>query len=115
MMNVYKGRAQLVSGATVIELPEYFDLLSHPDGREVILTPVNGWSPLFMDGDVAGNQFTVMTTPDGNPGQEFSWVALAVRNDPYAQNNPIIVEEIKGDGNNFTPGECIHPEACEGL
>jgi len=113
MMNVYKGRARLVDGMTVINLPNYFDVLNHPEGREIILTPINGWSPLYLDGDITENYFVVRTTPEGNPSQEFSWVVLAVRNDPYARNNRIIVEEEKGIGNNFVKGECIHPEACE--
>lgn len=113
MMNIYKGRAWLTGGVAVIELPDYFDALNKAEGREIYLTPINGWSPLYMDGDIIGNYVIVMTTPEGNPNQEFSWVVLGVRKDPYAQNNPIVVEEEKGANNDFPKGECIHPEACQ--
>jgi len=36
------------------------------------LTAKDGWSPLYVDGDVNG-KFTVKTTKDGNPTQKFYW------------------------------------------
>ena len=113
MLNIYKGRAKLLDGSTVITLPDYFEKLNRKDEVEFILTPINGWSPLYVDGEIVDNQFVVRTTPEGNPNQEFSWVVLGVRNDPYARNHPIIVEEEKGVNNDYIKGECIHPEACE--
>ncbi|MCD4697903.1 MAG: hypothetical protein K8S16_16885 [Bacteroidales bacterium] len=105
MMNIYKGRAKLVNGEVVIELPNYFDALNHPENREINLTSVNGWSPLYLDGEIANNQFFVKTTEQGNPNQEFSWVVYAVRNDKWAQDNPLVVEEEKGVNNRFVKGE----------
>lgn len=110
MMNIYKGRTKLKDGAAVIKLPDYFDALNHPEGREINLTPVNGWSPLFLEGEIKNNQFLVKTTKDGNQDQEFSWVIYANRNDEYAKKHPIIVEEEKGVNNTFTKGEYIHPD-----
>lgn len=49
----------------------------------------------------------------GNPKQEFSWIIYGVRNDAFAVKNPIVVEQIKGDGNKYTEGEYIHPEVFE--
>ncbi|MCP4724000.1 MAG: hypothetical protein GY863_03135 [bacterium] len=96
MMNIYKGRAKLENGKITIDLPDYFDALNHPDTREIVLTCVDGWSPLFLDGKIEKNKFTVKTTDIGDGTQEFSWVIYAVRNDDYAKENPIIVEEEKG-------------------
>ncbi|MBA7714361.1 hypothetical protein ES703_123383 [subsurface metagenome] len=113
MTNIYKGRTKLVNGVATIELPSYFDALNHPNGREIILTPINGWSPLYLDGKIKDNKFTVKTTKEGNPEQEFSWVILAVRNDAFARQNPIVVEEEKGTGTatSYKKGEYIHAKA----
>lgn len=108
MMNVYKGRARLVNGEVTITLPEWFDALNHPDTREISLTCINGWSPLFLVDHVRGNQFTVRTADGGSAIQEFSWVVYAVRNDKWARENPVIVEEEKGVGNGFEKGRSVH-------
>jgi len=109
MMNIYKGRAKLDGGKAVIKLPDYFDALNHQEGREINLTCINGWSPLFMEGKIKNNRLTVKTTKDGSPDQEFSWIVYAVRNDSYAKNHPIVVEEEKGENNNFKKGEYLNP------
>jgi hypothetical protein len=111
MILIYKGRAKLLDGQVNIKLPEYFDTLNHPEGREINLTCINGWSPLYLDGKIENNQFTVKTTDEGNLRQELSWVIYGVRNDAYAKKNPIIVEQLKSEDNEFTKGAYIHPEA----
>ncbi|MBN2519354.1 MAG: hypothetical protein JXB17_02520 [Bacteroidales bacterium] len=108
MINIYKGRTKLENGIITIPLPAYFDSLNHPVGREITLTPVNGWSPLYLEGEINNNQFTIKTTDQGNPNQEFSWVIYAVRNDKFARENPIIVEQEKGEGNRFKKGELLY-------
>ena len=108
MVNVYKGRAKLENGELTIQLPDYFDALNHPSGREISLTLVNGWSPLYLEGKIENNRFTVKTTEMGNQGQEFSWVIYAVRNDAYAKDHPFIVEQEKGVGNRFKKGELLY-------
>ena len=113
MMNIYKGRAKLVGGKAVVELPDYFDALNAPDAREINLTCVGAWSPLYLEGEIADNKFVVRTKQGGKQNQEFSWVIYAVRNDPFAQQNPVIVEQEKGLGNSYTKGEYIHSEAYE--
>jgi len=108
MLNIYKGRSHLVNGEIIIKLPDYYDALNHPSNREINLTPINGWSPLYMKGKIENNQFTVKTTPEGNPDQEFSWIVYAVRNDAYAKDHPIVVEEEKGVNNNFEKGKLLY-------
>ena len=111
-INMYKGRENLIGGVAVIQLPHYFDALNSPEGREVNLTPVNGWAPLYLDGKIAHNQFTVRTTKEGNQSQEFSWLIYGVRNDKYAIDHPLVVEEEKGVNNNhFKKGELVNPDA----
>lgn len=111
MLLIYKGRAKLRNGVVTVKLPDYFDALNHPEGREITLTCINGWSPLYLDGEIKGNRFTVRTTPQGNPEQEFSWVIYGIRNDAYARTHPIVVEEEKGVNNEFCKGKLLHPEA----
>lgn len=110
-LKIYKGQAQLESGEITIQLPKTFDALNHPKGREINLTCVNGWSPLYLDGEIKNNQFVVKTTEDGNPEQEFSWIVYAVRNDENARENPIVVEEEKGVNNDFKKGELLYSSA----
>ena len=110
-MNIYKGHTQLRNGELIIQLPAYFDALNHPDGREINLTPINGWSPLYLDGRIENNQFKIKTTKDGNINQEFSWIIYAVRNDKYAIDNPMIVEEEKGINNGFKKGELLYSKS----
>jgi len=77
----YRGEAQLEEGAVTIQLPDYFEELTRKEGRTVLLTARNGWSPLYVDGDVENGQVTVRTTENGNLGQEFYWEVKAVRAD----------------------------------
>jgi hypothetical protein len=108
MTTVYKGRVCLQNGQAIIKLPSYFEALNHPENREINLTCVNGWSPLYLEGEIANNQFIVKTTEQGNQEQEFSWVVYAVRNDKWAQDHPMVVEEEKGVKNRFEKGELIY-------
>lgn len=113
MMNIYKGRAKLKDGTAEVNLPRYFSALNDVSDSEVYLTCVNGWSPLYFIGKFEENKFIVKTTSQGNPEQEFSWAVYTVRKDAYARKHPIIVEEVKGEGNSYKKGEYIHPEAFE--
>lgn len=60
------------SGEDVFELPEYFEALAKPEGREVFVTgkgEVRDWS------DVIDGRVTVY----GNPGTKYSWLVKAER------------------------------------
>jgi hypothetical protein len=108
---IYKGRANLEGGAVTVELPSYFEALVHPDGREIVLTCVGGYSPLYLDGNIAGGRFTVRTGEGGSQNQEFSWVVYGTRNDAWAQQNPVVVEEDKTADGEFKVGEYLNPRA----
>ena len=111
MLLIYKGRASLEDGAVTVELPSYFEALVHPDGREIVLTCVGGYSPLYLDGDIADGRFTVRTAEGGTQDQGFSWVVYGTRNDAWAQQNPIVVEEDKTTDGEFKIGKYLNPEA----
>jgi hypothetical protein len=110
MVLIYKGRASLQEGATTVELPGYFEGLAHPDGREIVLTCVGGYSPLYLDGDIADGRFTVRSA-GGAADQEFSWIVYAVRNDAWAQQHRFPVEEDKTPYGEFKPGGYLNPRA----
>ncbi len=65
----------------IIQLPDYFESLTRKEGRTVQLTAKNGWSPLYVDGNVEDGKFIVKTTEYGNGEQEFFWEVKAVRAD----------------------------------
>ncbi len=77
----YRGEAKLKNGKITVKLPAYFEALTRVEGRTLLLTCKNGWSPLYGDGDIKNGQFTVKTTSIGNPSQTFYWEVKAVRAD----------------------------------
>jgi len=88
----YRGKAQLENGKCVVELPDYFEALTLPESRTVSLTPVDGWSPLYLEGEVT-NSFTVRTNLRANEGQKFHWEVKAER----ADTEPLVVEVPKDE------------------
>jgi hypothetical protein len=84
----YRGEARLQRGRAVVELPRFFESLCREEGRSVQLTPLGGWSPLYVDGPVADGRFTVRTGPGGRPDQAFFWEVKAVR----ADQPPLVAE-----------------------
>jgi hypothetical protein len=77
---IYRGKAHLKKGKAVIKLPAYFERLTKKEGRTVHLTCVGGWSPLFVDGEVRGNKFTVkLHGNEWSKTQKFDWLVMAKR------------------------------------
>jgi hypothetical protein len=77
----YRGEATLINGEATVTLPEYFEALTRLEGRTVQLTCKNGWSPLFIDGEIVNGKFKVRTTGNGNLNQVFHWEVKAIRSD----------------------------------
>lgn len=77
----YRGEAQLAGGQAEVALPDYFEPLTLKDQRTVQLTPIDGWSPLYVVGGVQGGKFGVRTAAGGSPTQRFYWEVKAVRAD----------------------------------
>ena len=76
----YRGEAQLRDGEAVVELPPYFEAITHIDCRTIQLTPVGSWAPLYVEGPIERGRFVVRIA-DGNPDQAFYWEVKAVRRD----------------------------------
>lgn len=77
----YRGEAQLTNGTAEITLPDYFEALTRTEDRTAQLTCKNGWSPLYVDGEIADDKLIVKTTDAGDPSQTFYWEVKAVRAD----------------------------------
>jgi len=84
----YRGDAELVNGQALIRLPEYFETLTRPEDRTVLLT-ARGREPFLLSyTDIVDGKFTVYgTKSDG----EFYWEVKAVRGDV----EPLVIERPK--------------------
>lgn len=92
MMNVYNGNVLLdISGEAWIELPAYFEALNREFRYQ--LTAIGAPGPnLYVADEIAGNQFRIA---GGTSGMKVSWQVTGIRKDPYAERNPVIVEQDK--------------------
>jgi hypothetical protein len=88
----YRGESQLRDGKAVIELPQYFEALTAPHGRTVMLTLVDGFDRLAVQRQsgtqVKDGRFIVICD---NPAstQSFNWEVKAQRADiPPLQAEP---------------------------
>ncbi len=104
MMNVYNGNVILDAyGEATVELPEYFEALNRDFRYQ--LTCLGGFAPVYVAEEISGNRFRIA---GGSAGLKVSWQVTGVRNDPYALENPIIVEEEKPEAER---GTYLHPKA----
>lgn len=103
-MTIYSGNVVLgPQGEATVQLPEWFESLN-TDYRYQ-LTPIGDWARLYIGEKINNNQFTIA---GGRNGLEVSWQITALRNDPYAQSNPVEVEQMKSPDEQ---GTYINPEA----
>jgi hypothetical protein len=74
----YRGQAQLHNGRAAIQLPAYFEALTRPENRTVLLTP-RGEEPFLLSAsEVLDGTFMVYgNKPDG----AFAWEVKAIRSD----------------------------------
>jgi len=91
-LNLYAGNVVLDQhGRALVRLPDWFEAVN-VDFRYQ-LTAVGSSAPsLYVAKKIAGNQFTIA---GGHPGQEVSWQVIAARNDVWARDHPLHVEEEK--------------------
>ena len=109
MRNIYEGAAVFDgNGEAAVQLPEYFEALNKDFRYQ--LTTVGGYAPVYVKDEINNNKFVIA---GGNPGLKVCWMVTGTRQDAYAKNRPIIVEEAKGTGgaSEYKPGEYIHPDA----
>lgn len=92
MMNVYNGNVALdAEGTAWVQLPDWFEALNKDFRYQ--LTPIGGPGPnLYISETIQDNQFQIA---GGSAGLTVSWQVTGIRHDPYAEANPIIVEQDK--------------------
>lgn len=103
MMNVYNGNIVTdAEGRAVVELPDYFETLNRDFRYQ--LTVIGQFAQAIVREKIVGNQFVIMTD---KPNVEVSWQVTGIRQDPWAQQNPIKVEVDKLP---FEQGKYLNPE-----
>lgn len=92
MMNIYNGNVVLDgNGEAMITMPNYFESLNREFRYQ--LTAIGKPSPgIYVLEEIRGNRFRIA---GGTPGAKISWMVTGIRQDPYAQQNPIVVEQQK--------------------
>jgi hypothetical protein len=91
MMNIYNGVVTLSRhGDAVVKLPDWFDALNRDFRYQ--LTCIGGFAPVYIAGEVSGNQFKI---GGGRPGMKVSWQVTGIRKDAFANEHRIPVEENK--------------------
>ena len=104
MMNIYNGNVTTDgNGFAVVELPDYFNSLNRDFRYQ--LTVVGQFAQAIVAEEVKDNRFTIQTSV---PGVKVSWQVTGIRQDAWANNNRIKVEETKSE---LERGHYLHPEA----
>lgn len=103
MMNVYNGNVVLDgAGEALVVLPDYFDALNRDFRYQ--LTCIGAFAPVYVAEEIVGTSFRVA---GGEPGMKISWMVTGIRQDAYAEEHRVVVEEPK-TGYEF--GRYLHPE-----
>lgn len=100
--NLYDGVAVLdVKGEALVELPAWFGALNRDFRYQ--LTCLGGHAPVFVAQEVHQNRFRIA---GGHPGLKVSWQVTGLRQDAWAQANPLRVDEEKPHEER---GSFLHP------
>ena len=104
MMNVYNGNVVLDGrGEAVVEMPDWFEVLNRDFRYQ--LTAIGAPGPnLYISEEMSGGRFTIA---GGTPGMKVSWMVTGIRQDKFAEENRIVVEERKRSEDS---GKYLHPE-----
>jgi hypothetical protein len=90
-MNVYNGNIVTDGkGSAVVVLPDYFEKLNKDFRYQ--LTVIGDFAQAIIAEKISNNRFTIRTDKSNI---EVSWQVTGVRKDPWAEKNPIVVEELK--------------------
>jgi hypothetical protein len=93
MKNVYDGVVTLdKKGEAWVELPSYFSALNKDYRYQ--LTNIGAPAITYVAEKIKNNRFKIA---GGRPAMEVSWQVTGIRQDIYAQDNPIVVEEDKAE------------------
>ena len=97
-LNQYTGNVTLdAKGEAWVELPAWFEAINADIRYQ--LTCIGGYAPVYIGQEIQDNRFQIA---GGEPGLKISWMVTAVRDDPYAQQHPPVVEQAKPEGERGT-------------
>ncbi len=103
MMNVYNGNITTdANGEAIVTLPSYFE--AENIDFKYQLTVIGQFSQAIVWKKIENNQFVIKTD---KPNVEVSWQVTGVRNDKFAQANPVIPETEKAPEDK---GKYLNPE-----
>ena len=103
MMNVYNGNATTDDdGNATVELPGYFEALNRDFRYQ--LTVVGQLATAIVAEEVRDNRFRIKTD---KPNVMVSWQVTGIRQDAWANANPVEVEVQKTEDER---GKYLHPE-----
>lgn len=100
MKNIYDGITHLDGkGEAIIQLPDYFIALNKDYRYQ--LTSLGSWAPIYVKEPINSNRFKIASANGAkDSGLKVSWQVTGIRNDTYAREHPIIVEEEKSISRN---------------
>ena len=91
MKNIYEGNVTTdARGSATVTLPAYFEALNRDYHYQ--LTVLGQFAQAIVSREISGNSFEIHTD---KPGVKVSWLVTGIRQDAYAQEHPIVVEEFK--------------------
>jgi hypothetical protein len=104
MMNIYNGNVVTdAEGTAVVELPGYFEALNRDPRYQ--LTVIGSFAAAQIADEISNNRFVIRTS---EPGVKVSWQVTGIRQDAYARQHPIVVEDEKAVADR---GRYLYPEA----
>jgi hypothetical protein len=91
MKNIYDGNVTTdATGGAIVSLPDYFETLNRDFRYQ--LTVLDQFAQAIVSREIAQNTFEIRTD---KPGVKVSWQVTGIRQDAYAREHPIVVEEAK--------------------
>jgi hypothetical protein len=104
MMNVYNGNVTTDrAGYATVVLPDWFEALNRDFRYQ--LTTIGSFSRAMIAEEIQGNRFVIRTE---EPGVRVSWQVTGIRQDAWANEHRIVVEEDKKGEDR---GLYLHPSA----
>lgn len=91
MVSIYNGNVTTdANGNAIVTLPDYVEALNRDFRYQ--LTVIGQFAQAIVSSTVKDNRFSIKTD---KPNVEVSWQVTGIRQDPYANNNRIPVEQEK--------------------
>ncbi len=105
-LNIFRGSVTTdANGFAKVKLPDYFSAANKNATIHLTVEKTFAQAIVWENIDPTTNTFVIRTS---EPAVKVNWMVFAERNDPWAQMNPLIVEQEKSPEDR---GYYLHPEA----